>query len=243
MANIFHPAMNTISRVSIFGAVFIVAGIIGLMWIIVRTPYVTGAGVIREQPVPFSHQHHVSDAGIDCRYCHTSVEVSATAGIPSTDICMNCHAYLFRDQEMLAPVRLSFRRDIPLQWTRVHDVPDFTYFDHSIHVHKGIGCITCHGQVDKMPLMWREHSLQMEWCLRCHFNPVPHVRPREFVFHMQTLEELAETDEFRQYLRREFPRRVYPELNSETPDLELLRAQLAQRYNVQQETNCSNCHW
>jgi MoCo/4Fe-4S cofactor protein with predicted Tat translocation signal len=238
MPNIFHPAMNTLSRVSIFGAVFIIAGIIGIAWVIVRTPYVTGAGVIREQPVPFSHQHHVGDAGIDCRYCHTSVESSAFAGIPSTDICMNCHAFLFRDQPMLEPVRESYRSNIPLQWTRVHDVPDFAKFDHSIHIHKGIGCVTCHGRVDRMPLMWREHTLQMEWCLSCHNHPVANVRPREFVFHMASLEELAATEEFRDYVRREFP-----SLDAGNPDLMALRQGLAERYELQSETNCSNCHW
>jgi hypothetical protein len=238
MPNIFHPAMNTISRVSIFGAVFFLGGLIGLAWILVRTPYVTEAGVIREQPVPFSHQHHVTDCGIDCRYCHTAVEVSPFASVPSTSICMNCHAYLFRDQDMLAAVRESRRTGEPLQWTRVHDLPDFAYFNHSIHVHKGIGCVTCHGQVDQMPLMWREESLLMEWCLQCHRNPERHLRPREFAFRMQSLDALAETDEFRTYVADK-----YPDLAGPSIDLQKLRHRLAEEYHVQRKLNCSNCHW
>lgn len=185
MPQIFHPSMNTVSRVSIFGAVFFLAAAVVLMWIVVRSPYVTEATVIREQPVPFSHQHHVSDCGIDCRYCHTSVEDSSFAGVPSTEICMNCHSYLFTDSPMLQPVRDSFRTGRPLNWTRVHDVPDFVYFNHSIHVQKGVGCVECHGQVDEMPLMWREHTLHMEWCLNCHRHPDTHLRPQDEVFNMK----------------------------------------------------------
>jgi MoCo/4Fe-4S cofactor protein with predicted Tat translocation signal len=238
MPNVFHPAMNTVSRVSIFGAVFIVAGIVGLLWQFVRTPYVTKASMIREQPVPFSHQHHVSDAGIHCRYCHTSVEDSAFAGIPSTSICMNCHSFLFSDQEMLQPVRASLRSGKPLEWTRVHDVADFAYFDHSLHLKKGVGCVSCHGRVDQMPLMWREHSLLMEWCLQCHRDPTRHLRPREFVFRMESLEELATTREFQDYLTREFP-----ELATQPVDLSALQSRLASTYHVRSEMNCSRCHW
>jgi hypothetical protein len=199
---------------------------------------VTEAGVIRVQPVPFSHQHHVGDVGIDCRYCHTSVETSAFAGIPSTSVCMNCHSWLFSDQPILEPVRRSFRLQQPLQWTRVHDLGDFANFDHSIHIHKGVGCVTCHGQVDRMPLMWRDSSLLMEWCLECHRNPTPNLRPREFVFRTETLEQLARTDEFRLYLQRHFP-----QLDARDPDLRRLREELAARYSIRSETDCSNCHW
>jgi MoCo/4Fe-4S cofactor protein with predicted Tat translocation signal len=166
------------------------------------------------------------------------VEVSSSAGIPATSICLNCHEWLFRDQPLLAPVRASRENQQPLRWTRVHDVPDFANFNHSIHIHKGIGCVTCHGRVDRMPLMWRKHSLLMEWCLQCHMNPTSAVRPREFVFRMESLEELAETPAFARYLRREFP-----ELDSERPDLDRLREELAERYGLREETDCSNCHW
>jgi hypothetical protein len=182
MPQIFHPAMNTISRATIFGAVFILAFAIWLMSALVRSPYATSAGVIKEQPVPFSHRHHVAEAGIDCRYCHTSVEDSPFAGIPPTETCLNCHSHLWAESPMLAPVRASFREGVPLRWNRVHDLPDFAYFDHSIHVRKGVTCATCHGNVDNMPLMHREATLHMEWCLDCHRRPEQFVGPRALVF-------------------------------------------------------------
>ena len=184
MPQIFHPSMNTVSKVSIFGAVFFLAIAVWIGYTVVRSPYITEAGVIREQPVPFSHAHHVGQVGIDCRYCHTTVETSPSAGMPPTETCMNCHSQLWKDAPLLEPVRESYRTGEPIHWTRVHDLPDFAYFDHSIHVSKGVGCSTCHGQVDKMPLMWRENSLQMQWCLDCHRNPAPNIRPRDQVFNM-----------------------------------------------------------
>jgi hypothetical protein len=182
MAQIFHPSTNTISRVSIFGAVFILAALLWAVAEIQRSSYITQVGVARTQPVPFSHKHHVSGLGIDCRYCHTTVEESSFAGIPPTKTCMNCHSQIWADSPMLEPVRQSFRMDQSLRWLRVHDLPDFVYFDHSIHVKKGVGCVTCHGRVDRMPLMWREQPLTMEWCLECHRAPERFVRPREYVF-------------------------------------------------------------
>ena len=137
------------------------------------------------QPIPFSHEHHVAGLGIDCRYCHTSVEVSATAGIPPTATCYNCHKLIWKDSPMLEPVRSSFRTGEPIHWTKIHDLPDFAYFDHSIHVAKGVGCAECHGRVDKMALMRSEHALQMRWCIECHRNPEAHLRPKEEVFNMK----------------------------------------------------------
>lgn len=171
MAQLFHPAMNTVARVSIFGAGLLAVAGVGLLLVLVRSPYATEVGVVREQPVPFSHEHHVGDIGLDCRYCHTSVEQSAFAGIPATSVCMNCHSQLFADSPILEPVRESYRSGAPLEWTRVHDLPDFVYFNHSMHIHKGVACVTCHGKVNEMPLMGREHSLHMQWCLDCHRNP------------------------------------------------------------------------
>ena len=184
MPQIFHPSMNTVSKVSIFGAVFFLAIAVWIGYTVVRSPYITEAGVIREQPVPFSHAHHVGQVGIDCRYCHTTVETTHSAGMPPTETCMNCHSQLWKDAPLLEPVRESYRTGEPIHWTRVHDLPDFAYFDHSIHVSKGVGCSTCHGQVDKMPLMWRENSLQMQWCLDCHRKPAPNIRPRDQVLNM-----------------------------------------------------------
>jgi hypothetical protein len=182
MSQIFQPSTNTLSRFSIFGAIFIAAGVVWLLMAINRSPYVTQAGIAREQPVPFSHEHHVGGMGIDCRYCHTSVETSAFAGIPPTATCMNCHAEIWADSPTLEPVRGSFRDDQSIEWVRVHDLPGFAYFNHSAHVNKGVGCSTCHGRVDRMPLMWQEATLQMEWCLECHRAPERFVRPREDVF-------------------------------------------------------------
>jgi hypothetical protein len=182
MSQIFHHSTNTLSKLSIFGALFLVAGALWLLLEINRSAYVTQAGVARDQPVPFSHQHHVGGLGIDCRYCHTSVETSATAGIPSTKTCMSCHSQIWSDSPTLEPVRESFRTEKSIEWVKVHDLPDFVYFNHSAHVNQGVGCTTCHGRVDRMPLMWQETSLTMEWCLDCHRQPERYLRPREQVF-------------------------------------------------------------
>ncbi len=184
MPQIFHRSANTISRVSLFGAVFILAGVAWALAEIQRSPYNTRAFVARQQPVQFSHKHHAGDDGIDCRYCHTSVETSSFAGIPPTATCMNCHSQLFANSPFLEPVRESFRSGKPIEWKRVHDLPDFVYFNHSIHISKGFGCSTCHGRVDRMPLMWNVASLHMEWCLECHRNPAKYIRPREQAFNM-----------------------------------------------------------
>ncbi|HUH94341.1 MAG TPA: cytochrome c3 family protein [Casimicrobiaceae bacterium] len=180
MAQVFRPRFDLAFRLASWGLVAAVVG--GLVawhqWI---RPAV-GAPV--EQPVPFSHKHHVGDDGIDCRYCHTSVETSAFAGIPPTTTCMTCHSQIFNDAPMLAPVRESLRTGAPLRWNRVYDLPDFAYFNHSIHIAKGIGCVTCHGRVDEMPLMWRNEALEMQWCLGCHRDPDPYLRPRDRVFDM-----------------------------------------------------------
>lgn len=183
MAQIFHPSMNIVAKVTIFGGLLILTAIAFAGGAFVRSPYMTQVNVVRSQPVPFSHQHHVSELGLDCRYCHTSVETSAFAGLPPTEICMGCHSQIWKNSEMLAPVRDSFAKGKPLQWTRVHDLPDFVYFNHSIHIAKGVGCESCHGRVDEMPLMRRAASLHMEWCVKCHRHPERNVRPRDEIFH------------------------------------------------------------
>ena len=182
MAQIFHPSSNALAKGTIFGGVFIVAGIAWAGSVVVRSSYVTNVNAVRDQPVPFSHDHHVGGLGIDCRYCHTTVETSAYAGMPSTEICMGCHSQIWKDSPLLEPVRESYRTGQPLAWTRVHDVPDFVYFDHSIHVNKGISCESCHGRVDRMPLMRKAATMHMEWCLECHLDPVKAVRPRESLY-------------------------------------------------------------
>ena len=215
MSQIFHRSANTIARVSIFGAIFFIAGLLVLLAEVNRSPWITDALTAREQPIQFSHERHVAGNGIDCRYCHTSVEDSSFAGIPPTKTCMNCHSQIFAASPFLEPVRESFRTGKSLQWTRVHDLPDFVYFDHSIHVKKGVGCTTCHGPVDRMPLMWQATSLQMEWCLDCHRSPERYVRPREAVFRVDYLPP---------------------------PDQIALGTRLVAEYQIQKLTSCSTCH-
>src|SRR5581483_792520 len=185
MSQIFHRSTNTSSRVSLVLAVVAVSAFFFATEQLQRSPYASWRGVARSQPVPFSHQHHVGGLGIDCRYCHTSVEVSGFAGIPPTKTCMNCHAQIWTGAEMLAPVRESFRTDTPLNWSRVNQLPNFVYFDHSIHINKGVGCASCHGPVDRMPLMLAYATLQMEWCLDCHRAPEKYLRPRAEIFNMR----------------------------------------------------------
>jgi hypothetical protein len=184
MSQIFHRSTNTIARFSIFGALFFVAFAGWLFDAVNRSSYVTRQAVARVQPVQFSHQHHVGAMGIDCRYCHTTVERTAFANVPPTKTCMNCHTQIWAVSPELEPVRASFRTGTSIEWVRVHDLPDFVYFNHSIHVAKGIGCETCHGRVDRMPLVAQATNLQMDWCLECHRNPERYVRPREEVFTM-----------------------------------------------------------
>ncbi|HEY5574662.1 MAG TPA: cytochrome c3 family protein [Anaerolineales bacterium] len=184
MPQIFHPSTNVISKVSIFGAIFFIAAFAWVLTQIFRSPYATNVDVPIEQPIPFSHDHHVAGLGIDCRYCHSSVEESRFADIPPTHTCMTCHVQIWADSPVLEPVRSSFDTGEPIQWVRVYDLADFVYFDHSIHLTKGVGCETCHGRVDRMPLTWKAHTLYMDWCLECHREPERFVRPRDRVFEM-----------------------------------------------------------
>jgi Cytochrome c7 and related cytochrome c/Class III cytochrome C family len=182
MPQIFHHSTNFISRMSIYGAVIILGALTYAFYAIAMSPWYTGQGVSREQPVPFSHRHHAGELGIDCRYCHTSVEKSSFAGLPSTETCMTCHSQIWTNAPMLEPVRASYRDDVSISWVRVNALPEFVYFDHSIHVNKGIGCTTCHGPIADMPLTYRAGTLYMSWCLNCHRNPAAYVRPKSEVF-------------------------------------------------------------
>jgi len=231
MSQIFHRSTNSLARATIFGAVFVVIALGGILYEIQGSPYVTEAGVRKPQPVPFSHQHHVTGLGIDCRYCHTSVETSSFAGIPPTKTCMNCHSQIWTNAALLEPVRASYKSNESLQWTRVNQLPDFVYFNHSIHITKGVGCNTCHGPVDKMPLMYQEASLQMEWCLKCHREPQGNLRPREEVFNM----------------RYQQPTSAHPvSLDGKSyTDQDDLGMALVSKYKVRtvkEITSCSTCH-
>jgi hypothetical protein len=218
MSQIFPRHTNVYSRLSLLGLLVFV-GLLGsvvasLHW----SGYNTGQDTHIEQPIQFSHAHHAGGMGIDCRYCHTSVEESAFANIPPTKTCMNCHSQIWNTAPILEPVRASFRDNTPLQWTRVHDLPDFVYFNHSIHVKQGVGCETCHGRVDRMPLMIQKASLQMEWCLDCHRNPAQYIRPRDQVTAMGYQPAVAQSE---------------------------LGPELVRAYNissVEHLTSCSVCH-
>jgi Cytochrome c7 and related cytochrome c/Class III cytochrome C family len=184
MAQIFHRSTNFIARFSVFSFIFIMGFAVLAVLQAARSPYMTRQNITREQPVQFSHKHHVGDDGIDCRYCHTSVEISAVAGIPPTKTCMNCHSVLFSNAGYLDPVRESYRTDTSIEWVKVHRLADFVYFNHSIHVNKGVGCTTCHGPIDQMPLVFQASTLLMQWCVDCHRNPAPNLRPMDKVFAM-----------------------------------------------------------
>jgi len=216
MAQVFPRAANPIAKASVAVAAVVasVAGVLVLR-VIPRSSYVTRQSEAREQPVPFYHAHHVGGMGIDCRYCHTAVDKSAVAGIPPTKTCMNCHSQIWSQSPTLEPVRASFRTDTSIEWVRVHDLPDFVYFNHSAHVNKGVGCSTCHGRVDKMSYVWQEKSLLMEWCLDCHRQPERYLRPKSAVYD--------------------------PAYAPPANQLELGR-RLAKEYDVKTQVTCSTCH-
>ena len=182
---LFHERDNLIARASLVLLVLLIAGGGGAAYyVFTASPWVSRAGQVIAQPVPFSHKHHVDGVGLDCRYCHASVETSAFAGVPPTQICMNCHTDIWVNSPMLAEDRQSWATDRPIHWNRVYDLADFVYFNHSIHIAKGIGCVSCHGRVDRMPLTEKQASLRMAWCLDCHRDPAPNLRPRDAVFDM-----------------------------------------------------------
>jgi hypothetical protein len=184
MAQLFRPGANSIAVAVIVALLLLPGTAVGLAYLVWKSPYATDQGMTRAQPIPFSHAHHVGDLGLDCRMCHTGVEKAAFAGLPSTHICMTCHSQIWTNAQMLAPVRASLADDRPLQWLRVNRVPDYVYFDHSIHIAKGVGCSTCHGPVDKMALMRQQQPLTMGWCLQCHRHPGRYLRPQAEVFDM-----------------------------------------------------------
>ncbi len=227
MAQIFHRSTNTIARVSIYGAVVSLLVLSFVLYGLSASPYYTDVNQPKDQPVPFSHRHHAGELGIDCRYCHTSVEDSPFAGIPPTKTCMTCHSQIWTNSSMLEPVRSSYASGKSLEWVRVNALPDFVYFDHSIHVHKGVGCTTCHGPVGDMPLTWKANTLQMSWCLDCHRNPEKYVRRREDVF-KPLYEPPANQEELGAQLVKEY--------NIPSP------ANCAHLKKCQLMTNCTTCH-
>ena len=217
MPQIFHRSANLIARVSIIGVVLLIGALGWALYAIELSPYYTNVGEAPPQPVPFSHRHHVGELGLDCRYCHTSVEKSSFAGIPPTQTCMTCHSQIWTNAAMLEPVRASYRTGKSLEWTRVNALPDFVYFDHSIHISKGIGCTTCHGPIATMPMTYKAGTLYMEWCLNCHRQPEKFVRPRSEVFN---------------------PNYVPPSGHEQL----VMGKKLVAEYKIHSLQNCSTCH-
>jgi len=181
---VFSRSSNTLAPLTLVVLVLFLGAAGAAGFALYRSPLVNEVRVAKEQPIPFSHQRHVQANGIDCRYCHTSVEDSSFAGIPPTETCMTCHSQVLSDQAIFDPLYESWQSGEPLEWLRIHDVPDFVYFNHSIHVAKGVGCETCHGRVDTMPLTWKTETLYMKWCLECHREPERFVRPQDQIFTM-----------------------------------------------------------
>ena len=218
MPQLFKPNANATARTSIVLALALIGGLgVGLFELIADSRYATRQGDAREQPIPFSHTHHVGSMGIDCRYCHTGVDNSQHASVPPTKTCMNCHSQIWINSSTLEPVRESYRTNESIRWNKVHDLPDYVYFNHSIHIKKGVGCETCHGRVDTMPLMYMQSSLEMRWCLDCHRNPEQFLRPREFITKMGYEPDPKEGQE-------------------------KIGARLVKEYKVQKLETCWTCH-
>ena len=210
---LFPPWTNTATRVVLVVMGGGLATALAMPMIYARSPFATGQGDPLLQPVQFDHRHHVRDDGIDCLYCHEGAERSPFAGVPASEVCMGCHNQIWNDSSLLAPVRDSVASGQPIAWQRVHSLPDFVYFDHSIHVTRGIGCVTCHGRVDQMASVYQVHPLTMKWCLDCHRDPAPNLRPRDQITSMTWTASS-------------------PELGEE----------LARHYGTRRLTHCSTCH-
>ena len=234
MAQLFPKSYNAIGRAVVLSLPLTAVGVGVVGSLFARSDYATGANNAAAQPVPFSHLHHAGQLGIDCRYCHTTVEEAAFAGVPPTKTCMNCHQQMWTSADLLAPVRDSWKsgeNGDSLPWERLHNLPDYVYFNHSIHLAKGVGCVSCHGQVDQMHLMYQVNSLLMEWCLDCHRAPEKHLRPRDEVTSMTWKVADAKPDPVKGG--------NYPQTQAELGKL------LKERYQVRDKaviTSCSMCH-
>ncbi|MEO6950842.1 MAG: cytochrome c3 family protein [Polyangia bacterium] len=211
----FPSWSDTAFRIALLAMVALPLALVSALLIWVRTPYYENRGYVNDQPVQFDHRHHVADDGIDCLYCHGDALRSKNAGVPSTELCMGCHAQVWPASIALEPVRRSYYSGVPLHWNRVHKLADYVYFDHSIHVNKGVGCSSCHGRVDQMALDYQVAPLTMGWCLECHRDPEPRIRPFDEITSM-TWKPRAHDD---------------PEGRA-----------LVERYDVQKKTNCTTCH-
>jgi hypothetical protein len=221
MPQIFTASGDTRLRAGLIMVLFVFVGSMVFFAGFMESTYQTHVGWVRDQPVPFSHLHHVGGLGVDCRYCHVSVETGAQASLPTTHVCMTCHSQLWTGASMLAPVRASLANGRPLEWQRVARLPDYVYFNHSIHISRGVPCETCHGRVDRMPLMARAEPFTMQFCLDCHRDPGPHLRPRDQVTRMDWSDWDRHSEAHAQFGR-----------------------QMMQRYGIEPAklTDCSICH-
>ncbi|MCZ2342963.1 MAG: cytochrome c family protein [Bacteroidales bacterium] len=228
MPQIFPKYMNVVARLSILSGPFLFAGAGVSLAAFFRADYTTGARTVVEQPVPFSHKHHVAELGIGCQYCHTSVDKSATAGLPPTRTCINCHQQMWTSAELLKPVRDSFEKNEPIVWNKVHNTPNYVYFNHSIHVKKGVGCYSCHGRIDEMNLVYQSKTLLMEWCLDCHRTPENHLRPLDEVFNIAW----SAKDEINEDTGKPYDQKT---LGRKLKEIHMVRESSV-------TTNCSFCH-
>lgn len=247
MPQIFSRKVNTYSRVTLFCALALPAGLIFAGSAITRSPANTNVNVPLDQPVPFSHKHHTEELGIDCRFCHPSVETSAKAGVPSTETCMACHSQIWTNAPALAPVRESYEKGTPIRWQRVNKVPEFVYFDHSIHIARGLNCNTCHGPVQQMHITWKGNYFFMRWCLECHTEPEkylyadpahPEMEPRQKAF------ELYKKNKYGQDLTPvEWRNLEGKALQFDAKQIEAGK-KLVEKYGVKKKqlTDCWTCH-
>lgn len=234
MPQYFHRRWNVPIRVVLFGAPLLLAGLAVALAAAQRSPAVTGMKRPIEQPIPFSHAYHVGQLKLDCRMCHDTVEHSPFAGMPAAGVCLDCHQRVWTGLRSLQPLFASAETNVPLAWQRVHNLPDFACFDHSIHVAKGFGCVTCHGRVDRMHQTWQTEPLTMNWCLECHRRPERYIRPQRLVFDLvwQPPADPRQLQDLSAELGIEPPaanRRQFGEA-------------LVEKYRIQRKTNCSDCH-
>ncbi len=244
MAQIFHPGFNTLARLGVLAAVTGPVAVILGASAISRSSYNTKVGVAPDQPIPFSHEHHVNELGIDCRYCHTSVEKSAHSNVPPSETCMSCHSQIWTNSPLLDPVRESYRTNTPLKWNLINKVPEFVYFNHSIHINRGLNCNTCHGPIQKMQMTYKGQYFHMVWCLECHRNPEKFVGKREDVFGLYERAQRTSAKDYGGLPRREQELLRHGGLVPRTgAELEEGKA-LVKQYGIKtkQLTDCTICH-
>ena len=217
LSQLFGPQANWMARTFLIGTPILLLLIFVVAEAVDDSGYVTGENIFKDQPVPFSHQHHVGELKVDCRYCHIQVENSALAVVPPASVCLTCHSQIWKNAPMLSPVHASAAKNEPIHWQKVTEVPQFVYFNHSIHISKGVACTTCHGDVSTMPLTREAHPMHMKFCVDCHRDPAPHLRPQDEIFS--------------------------PEKSELSDDSLLARGKdLMQKNNVHPSTDCFTCH-